>query len=273
MPTDISVQIGPAISAPHQVIDLKEKGSAPDKTAYRGIFETGRSPDEPPAEATESELSRLKLLLSAQMTEKQRAQAAVREANRELRLAASENSRVRNELKRAQNALSNAMQEYEIGMNRAATRELALQDELVEARALATTEGDRASKTRRKSLALLLVVVLPAILWVAMTYYHAPSVNTGENADSHVASPASANTPHDVTGAVSRLDHLLGQFRNQKPEEVLRNVRLANAARGISVCSFEWNHGQVSLLFGPRGSADIGTEVSNCADAVAKSSR
>jgi hypothetical protein len=54
---------------------------------------------------------------------------------------------------------------------------------------------------------------------------------------------------------------------------VLRRVHLANATRGVSVCSFEWNNGQVSLQFGNQAGVSIGSAMSECADAVEKAAR
>lgn len=81
-------------------------------------------------------------------------------------------------------------------------------------------------------------------------------------------SPAKAQAP-DFSGSVDRLNDALGQFPNQNPRDVLMRVRKENAARGIDVCSFEWNEGEPSLVYGSRrGHVALDAVMGNCAQAV-----
>jgi len=70
-----------------------------------------------------------------------------------------------------------------------------------------------------------------------------------------------------------RLEQALDSFKGEKPEQVLQRIHIANAVKGVEVCSFEWNNGQVSMLFGSKEGLDIDKAMSRCADAVEKAAK
>jgi hypothetical protein len=237
----------------------------------------------------------MRKLLSAQEAARQSAQATVLDVHRELKLSETENNRMRIELKRTQSSLTNIKQGHSIELSQAAARESRLSGELLEVRAVAAKALESVSGYRKKLLVSSMSFVVPVLLWIGVSYYHrtpaapdspqteasvaaapAPPIRPAKPAASRAASPAASpakKVAPDFTGSVGRLDQALEKFKGVKPEDVLRGVRLANAARGQSVCSFEWNNGQVSLTFGPKPEADIGTAVSNCADAVERAAK
>lgn len=74
----------------------------------------------------------------------------------------------------------------------------------------------------------------------------------------------------DFVSAWARLDRALAHHGYQNAQEVLQRVRDQNAVRGASVCNFEWNQGQVSMVYGENAGQPLGRDMSNCADAVEK---
>jgi hypothetical protein len=236
------------------------------------------------------ELEHLKKLLSSQEASRQQAQSMAAEAHKQLKLLEHENTRIRGDLKRSQDQLSSAKAEHANELRRAADRESSIRTELIESRGQAAKAIDTASGYRKRGLAIsvTLAVVLSSLTWLAMNYWHSTDVQ-GKTRDESPASASVADasvpdrmppnpvppkpdpaTPHDFTGSLSRLDSALGAFSGQKPEDVLRRVHLANAAKGISVCSFEWNNGEPSLQFGEKVGTELGSAMTECAEAVEK---
>lgn len=83
--------------------------------------------------------------------------------------------------------------------------------------------------------------------------------------------PAAPSPAPDFSESVEQLNNALDRFPNKTPREVLTSVRDENAARGVSVCNFEWNGGEARLLYGSgRGHVALDAVMGNCADAVDK---
>lgn len=96
--------------------------------------------------------------------------------------------------------------------------------------------------------------------------------------DSHaraIAKRVSVTAPRELSAgeranfslALGRLNEALEAYPGVEPVEVLRQVYLAGNA---SVCSFEWNEGNPSLVFGGKETGSLAQSVARCADAVAR---
>jgi hypothetical protein len=141
----------------------------------------------------------------------------------------------------------------------------------------ASAGSEAARGSARIWLAIAFCLVVPALIWAAVTYWHPPAAGDA-SVESAVTPPlhrnaASASTggaPADLTGALSRLDDAFTNFPGVAPERVLQLVHKDGLTRGESVCSFEWNGGNVSLLFGSGAGNDPGSAINRCADAVEK---
>jgi hypothetical protein len=254
MPADIDVTIEPLTVAK-------------ERHGFRNVFGTRRTDrTQPKISDAEQELVLLNRLLSAQETAKERAQEKVVEANLQLKAFETETKRVRGELERAQDDLADAKEEHTRDLRRAIEREAGLWNELVTVRIQVAKAVDKASGYR-KFAGLALFILIPGIIWAATNYWQ--SVVKPLEAKTGIAQGGGKITSvHDFTSDVDRLDHALTRFPHGSVEDVLQSVHDANAVRGISVCSFEWNGGQISLLFGRQPGAGLDTSVTQCADAV-----
>jgi hypothetical protein len=241
------------------------------------------------------ELDHLRKLLSAQEAAKLHAQSTASQLQRQLRSVESEGGMARSALKRAQDQLALVKEEQTLEADKSAGRESALRKELAHVREQATHALEKASGYRKKSLVISSCVAIPAVILAVVGFLHQPGT-AGTN-DERAADPvvAEAATPHrlapsgpasqqasksgskptsgDFAGGLGRLDQALENFKSEKPEDVLRRVRIQNAARGISVCAFEWHDGDASLEFGAKAGVNLDLAMSNCAEAVEKSAQ
>jgi DNA-binding transcriptional MerR regulator len=229
------------------------------------------------------ELEHLKKLLSAQDAAKLHAQSVAAQLQKELRSLESDNSRLRGELKRLQDQLAFAKQEGNVELRRASDREEALRKELVELRIVATKALEKASGSR-KWLGISFGFGVPALILAAVIYLHPTGPSTGASdqpreetvvAESAKVRPPDHSTPagRDFAAGLGRLDDALNSFKGEKPEDVLQRVHLHNAAKGISVCSFEWNNGDPTMEFGSKEGMDLNASMTRCADAVEKDTK
>ncbi len=91
--------------------------------------------------------------------------------------------------------------------------------------------------------------------------------STGAGTASPVVEPPE---PPYFDDSVDHLNMALARFPGQDQKQILTRVRDDNAARGINVCSFEWNQGEPRLLFGKgRDHVELDSVMDKCAEAVA----
>ena len=284
MPTAIALPTETGTDTPIPLVALTKDSRSKDKPEFQNVFAAPRSAKTTASVHAVQELAHNKKVATAQATAKQRAQSTIAETQKQLKFSEAEITRMRDELKRAQNELLATKAEHTHQLRQAVDRESGLWDELVEVRGLAITAKERASGYRKKLLTVLLVLVLPAMVWAAVVYQpvvFAQSAN-GKSPDVPVATSSERPAPavevakvptRDFAESLDRLDQALGQFTQDRPEDVLRRVHDMNAARGVSVCSFEWANGQVSLVFGSKPGMGIEPSVANCADAVEQAAK
>jgi flagellar basal body-associated protein FliL len=229
------------------------------------------------------ELDHVKKLLAAQDAAKLHAQSVAAQLQKELRSLESDNGRLRAELKRLQDQMAFAKQEGNVELRRATDREEALRKELVDLRAVATKALDKASGSK-KWLTISLGIGVPTLILAAVIFLHPSGASAGASeqakdepvvAESVTPQPVNHTKPtgHDFAAGLGRLDDALDSFKGEKPEDVLRRVHLQNAAKGISVCSFEWNNGDPTLEFGAKEGMDLNASMTSCADAVEKAAK
>jgi hypothetical protein len=120
-----------------------------------------------------------------------------------------------------------------------------------------------------------LTIAAPVLLWGGAVWAAVAYGNTPVAPDTAAQNPAAAETlpqagEQDFVSAWARLDSVLAHHGYQGAQAVLQRVRDKNAAHGIPVCSFEWNQGQVSMVYGQNAGQPLGLEMSNCAAAVEK---
>jgi len=244
------------------------------------------------------ELARIKKILAGEEAKRKHAQRAAAHAQRQMKMAEADGNRLHGELARTREQLALARDQRANELRLAAERESAVMAELVETRHQASTVRDSASGYRNKWLAISLGISVCALLWMGFHSYvpgalQAVSDSPSEGAETATRSGTAAGSgaaaggwwsdrgkaseavavkagPPDFGDALGNLDEALGRFRGESPQEVLSAVHRENAARGISVCSFEWNGGQVSLMFGGAEKEDPQTAIQRCADAVGK---
>jgi len=229
------------------------------------------------------ELEHLKKLLSAQDAAKLHAQSVAAQLQKELRSLESDNARLRAELKRLQDQVAFVKQEGNIELRRAADREEALKQEVVELRGQATHAIEKASGSR-KWLPISLGIGVPALILAAVIYLRPTGASAGAHdqaqddtvvAETAKPQPADHAKPvaHDFAAGLGRLDDALDSFKGEKPEDVLRRIHLQNAAKGITVCSFEWNNGDPTMEFGSKEGMDLNASMTRCAEAVEKAAK
>jgi hypothetical protein len=265
-----------------------------DDSNEAGILSAPLSKGERLSRGVQQELDLLKALSDEQEARNRRAQNITANLHRQFQLAEAENSRIRSELEEARAELTVAQQGGLHEIQLASTREARVREELVAARSSATSAIENLTRRSKKwqgisaALGTTAVLLAGAVFW----QWHAPSgnVRTVESRDQHLADSRPNNKPaaetpqpanasakidsHDFTDAMVLLDRALGHFRGNNPEDVIRRIRNENAAKGISVCSFEWNAGEPSLLFGT-GERNLGLDavIAHCADAIEKAAQ
>jgi cytochrome c-type biogenesis protein CcmI len=265
----------------------EEITSSPAKDPANEVLRMRREAAEQAAQNARLELEQLKKLLNEQENARRHAQKTAAYAHRQLQVFEEDSRRVREELSRTREQLTLTKQEQNIERQQAARLEASLKNELLEARSNASTAQASASGYRTKWLVIVFVVLVPAIVWAVVTYWHPGGSSAGQTAGAAVADSAPSTalaagstagpaaalaiSPNDFSGALSRLDSALGAFKGvAKPEEILRAIHKENAAKGVHVCSFEWNNGQISLSFGSGDDSDPEAAIMRCADAVEK---
>ncbi len=251
-----------------------------------GAFSMRREMASNAARDASLELDHLKKLLGAQDAAKVHAQSVAATMQKELRTLESDNGRLRTELKRLQDQLAFAEQEGRVELRRALDREEAVRKELIELRNVATSALDKVSGSR-KWLTMSLGLGIPALILAAVIYFHSGGSSASDSAkdDSAVveaatpppAAPSSVDRSKpagpagkDFAAGLGRLDQALDNFKGEKPEEVLQRVHLQYAAKGMTVCSFDWNNGDPTLQFGTAEGLDLNASMTRCAEAVEK---
>ncbi len=235
------------------------------------------------------EIVHLKKLLAEQDMARKHAQRAAAQAQRHMKGLETDANRLRDELARARELHAQAKQEHSVDVRQAADREAGLMAELVEARHRATKAVDSASGYRHRWLAIALCIAVPSVAGLALGWgkllpggwgmqtggekqTEAVTAPPVESVRPWVPKPLGASggkvQPQDLSGALGTLDDALDRFRGISPEEVLHRAHKENLARGVSVCSFEWNSGRVSLVFGGGETEDPESSIVHCADAV-----
>lgn len=214
------------------------------------------------------------------LTPMERAQQEAAEARKKLQQSELESGRVRAELKKIQEQMDSVKAAHAQEAQRAADREAGLWSDLNAVREQAGEAARRASSY--KTIALIMVAVLPLMVWAAWRYGHPAIVVQAASPASHAAeippfathaAPLSDDDPSEFTKGAGRLNRALDRFSNESPEAVLRRIHDENAAHGVSVCAFEWHKGEVSLIFGNQPGMEIGVTMTRCAEAVEKASK
>jgi hypothetical protein len=227
------------------------------------------------------ELDHLKKLLAAQDAAKLHAQSVAAGLQRELKSFETDNNRLRGELKKAHDQQAVAKHDHNTELYQAGERESALKRELLETRAQLAGIIEKTSGRGKKWFVMALAVGIAAMILAIATEWRSHVQAGGGDAaaadpvvadSGKPAAPAAAGT-RDFAGAMSRLDQALNSFKSEKPNDVLQRVHLANKVKGIDVCSFEWNNGQISMLFGSKEGMDIDKAMARCADAVEKAAK
>jgi hypothetical protein len=222
------------------------------------------------------------------LTPQERAQQEAAEARKKLQQSELEGGRVRAELRKLQEQMEAVKGAHTQEVQRAADREAGLWSDLNAVREQASASARRASTY--KTVALIMVAVLPLMVWAAWRYGHpaivaqaasrAPLATRAAATEVHSdapfathAAPLADDDPSEFTRGAGRLNRALDRFGNEAPEAVLRRVHDENAAHGLSVCAFEWHKGEVSLIFGNQPGMEIGVTMTRCAEAVERAAK
>ncbi len=81
------------------------------------------------------------------------------------------------------------------------------------------------------------------------------------------APPQAEFSQASFQGSLSRLNRALSSYGNRPPQDVMREVRQRTGDQ--SVCAFQWNNGQPSLIYGSEGlHASLSSALTRCAAAV-----
>jgi hypothetical protein len=219
------------------------------------------------------------------LTPQERAQQEAAEARKKLQQSELESGRVRAELRKLQEQMEATKAAQTQEAQRAADREAGLWSDLNAVREQASVSARRASNY--KTIALVLLAVFPLMVWAAWHYGHpaivarAAAPDATPHAAHHAAHQAVApeeshyldEEPSEFTRGAGRLNRALERFSNEPAETVLRRIHDENAARGISVCAFEWHKGEVSLIFGNVPGMEIGLTMTRCAEAIERAAK
>lgn len=267
------------IRSANQHAELERQPAEPD---FEEVSRMRQELAEESARTARLELEQIKTLLAEKDAARRNAQQTLVVVTRQIKAYEADNNRLRRELGRARDELAVAKHQHHEELRLAGDRESAISAELVQLRhQLSGVTLEAPSAPSRKKWPVLAVSVAAAVLCLAciaklsFTRDRASAIaNTDSSSDSASsagsAPPAAASPARDFSGAVGNLDDALGDFQGLNPADVLKMVHRENAARGVSVCSFEWNNGQVSLLFGSGDGNDPQVVVQRCADAVRK---
>jgi hypothetical protein len=239
--------------------------------AHQQAFATGRG-----SRGTSSERERPQ----KKLTPMERAQQEAAEARKKLQQSELESGRVRAEMKKLQEQMDSVKTAHAQEVQRASDREAGLWSDLNGVREQASMAARRASNY--KTIALVMVAVLPLMVWTAWRYGHPAIVAQAASMAPHAtemppfatqSAPLSDDDPSEFTKGAGRLNRALDRFSSESPEAVLRRIHDQNAARGVSVCAFEWHKGEVSLIFGNQPGMEIGVTMSRCAEAVERAGK
>jgi hypothetical protein len=253
--------------------DAKNRQASQVKAAaHQQAFATGRGSRAMPPER-ERPLKKL--------TPQERAQQEAAEARKKLQQSELESGRVRAELRKLQEQMEAVKAAQAQEAQRAADREAGLWSDLNALREQAGLSARRASSYR--TIALVLVAALPLTAWgawhcghpaiVAQAAAPAPAAHAAQAAVIPQPSHYLDEEPSEFTRGAGRLNRALERFSNEPAETVLRRVHDENAARGISVCAFEWHKGAVSLIFGNQPGMEIGLTMTRCAEAIERAAK
>ncbi len=237
----------------------------------------------------EDELQRVRRQLDSQINATRIARETASNAIGQLKSVEFDTQRTRLELDRTRTQLTQVQQFHEETVRHAEARERTIRNDLDVARQ-EVVQSQKVVGNKKKFVVLPMVVAGFALCWAAIVQWKvldsegglrnrdngpAPSESTIRPAAPQVTSVSSTLRPSstlstggaaDLTDSLARLDRAMDRFGSSDPESVLRLVHTQNLARGLSVCSFAWNGGQVSLVFG--GKEDPSTAITHCADAV-----
>jgi hypothetical protein len=221
------------------------------------------------------------------LTPQERAQQEAAETRKKLQQAELESGRVRAELKKLQEQMEAVTAAQTQETQRASDREAGLWSDLNAAREQASRSARQVSNY--KTIALIMVAVLPLMVWAAWHFGHPVIVAQAAAPVRHAAHRAVAAAPDaslaaqdghyfdedssEFTRGAGRLNRALERFSNEPAETVLRRIHDENAAHGVSVCAFEWHKGEVSLIFGNQPGMEIGITMTRCAEAIERASK
>ena len=170
MPVEDAIQIETEAVIAAQIIESKGIPGKHREITSQRFSESLRKATVTKARNASLETSHAEKRPSPQEAARLRAQATAAENTKKLKLMEAESTRVRIELKRAQDELALAKQEHTILVGKAAEREGGLWNDLAEARSQTTIALEKASRTRKKWLALSLSAVITIVLWAVMSY-------------------------------------------------------------------------------------------------------
>jgi len=73
-----------------------------------------------------------------------------------------------------------------------------------------------------------------------------------------------------LAGGMDRLNGALDNFPGRRPEDILREIHRKAAKTDPSLCAFNWNNGQPSIVYGGGGKLSLSATVDRCAAAIEK---
>lgn len=230
-----------------------------------------------------------KVPLTRQQASEKRAELAAAELRRKCQESDVENVRLRSELRQTREGVTTAQRQHEGEIQQASQRESGLDVELASARDELSAALESAIRSRRNWMGFAATIVISSAFLITTLYGQLHKIQS-ERASGVIKPAVAVSAPvamprivatrlqpttamHDFTAALARLDQALSKFGSNNPELVLQRVHQQNAAHGASVCSFEWNNGQPSLMLGTDDSMKLETALGLCAEAVDRSAR
>ncbi len=73
-----------------------------------------------------------------------------------------------------------------------------------------------------------------------------------------------------LAGGMDRLNGALDNFPGRRPEDILREIHRKAAKTDPSLCAFNWNNGQPSIVYGGGSKLSLSATVDRCAAAIEK---
>jgi hypothetical protein len=73
-----------------------------------------------------------------------------------------------------------------------------------------------------------------------------------------------------LTGDLDRLNGAFAAFPGRQPEDILREIHRKAAKTDPGLCTFDWNNGQPSILYGGGGKLSLSASIDKCARAIEK---